>query len=364
MFYVPQLPCYKIYKKANHAMQIVWFESEISTGHFSQDCVGDFLIEFLEMDLTKYAKALRQFGESTKFHTQLLFDLGYLKIKEMLLATADLLSDNLHMHRLLVGTMKKFFEDKALSDIEQLEKAYLELLYIVQMYNQFSNALVFCLDPDNYTEIGITQKFAGFIQSSARFRNYRFQTGYGVAPVDKHGNLDYGTVQKLNAANADLETQLDAVKNAQGGVSLLPFTWILSFEDLLFYDFLELVSRGLPVKRCKLCGKFFVQKTRHKTEYCDRKTENGRTCKQVGPKIVFNTELAKPENATLKEYDRIRKMKQQKLERDRNKETGRAVGKAQAVYDAWSEKAAELREKFVRGEIPEEELLRELISVS
>lgn len=178
--------------------------------------------------------------------------------------------------------------------------------------------------------------------------------------MDKHGNLDYDTVQKLNSEDADLETQLGTVENGQGGVSLLSFTWILSFEDLIFFDFLELVHQGCPVKRCKLCGRLFVQRTRHKTEYCDRKTENGRTCKQVGPKMVFNAELDKPENVALKEYNRIRQLKQQQLERDKNKEIGKDVGKAQAAFDAWSEPAKVLRDRFVAGEISEEEFLAEI----
>lgn len=360
MFYVPQLPCYKIYKKANHAMQIVWFENERNMGHFHQECVGNFLIQFLEMDLSEFIGALNQFGESTQFRTQLLFEQGYGKTKDALLDTADLLSSNLHLHRLLAGAMQMLFDNEALTDLEQLEKPYLELLYIVQMYNQFSMVLDFCLGADSYPELGVARKLAAFLQSSQRFRSYKFQTGYGILPVDKHGNLDYDTVQQMNTADADLEMQLGAVQNERGGVHLVPFTWILSFEDLIFFDFLELVSRGLPVKQCKYCKHYFVQKTRHSTEYCDRKTENGRTCKQVGPKAVFNAQLEKPENAALKEYDRIRKAKQQKLERDRNKETQEDAGKAQAAYDAWSEPAMVARERFVAGEISEKEFLREI----
>lgn len=105
MFYVPQFPCYKIYKKSNHAMQIVWFENEQNMGHFHQECVGSFLIHFLEMDLTEYIRSLNQFGEGTQFRTQLLFEQGYGKTKDALLDTADLLSGNLHLHRLLVGAM-------------------------------------------------------------------------------------------------------------------------------------------------------------------------------------------------------------------------------------------------------------------
>lgn len=360
MFYVPQLPCYKIYKQSNHVLRIVWFENEANMGHFQQDCVGDFLIQFLEMDLTEYIERLNQFGEGTQFRVQLLFEQGYRKTKDALLDIADLLSSNLHLHRLLVGAMQMLFNNEVLTDLEQLEKAYLELLYVVQMYHQFSMVIDFCLGANSYPELGVARKLASFLQSSQRFRSYKFQTGYGILPVDKYGNLDYDTVQQMNVADADLETQLGAVQNERGGVHLVPFTWILSFEDLIFFDFLELVSRGLPVKQCKYCNRYFVQKTRHSTEYCDRKTENGRTCKQVGPKMIFNAQLEKAENAPLKEYERIRRMKQQQLERDRNKETAETMGQAQAAFDAWSVPAMAARERFVAGEIEEEAFLSKI----
>lgn len=353
MFYVPQLPCYKIYKQSNHVLRIVWFENETSMGHFQQDCVGDFLIQFLEMDLTEYIKAVEKLGTGTEFNFRLLSQCGFTEICDKMYDTVDLFSSSLHLHRFLVADTMKYLQDEALSEQERLQKAYLELLYIVQMYRQFTDALAFCLDADQVPDMAVARKFAIFMQTSKRFANYKFQTGYGIAPVDKQGNLDYGTVRKLNDADTDVLAQLDSAQNEKGGVSFLPFTWILTFEDLIFFDFLELVSRGLSVKCCKLCGKYFVQKTRHKTEYCDRKTENGRTCKQVGPKMIFNAQLEKAENAPLKEYERIRRMMQQQLERDRNKETAENMGQAQAVFDAWSVPAMAARERFVAGEISE-----------
>ena len=69
----------------------------------------------------------------------------------------------------------------------------------------------------------------------------------------------------------------------------------------------------------------------------------------MGPKLVFNAELEKPENAALREYERIRRMKQQQLERDRNKETEENMGQAQAKFDKWSIPAMALRDEFLTG---------------
>lgn len=359
MSYVPQFPCYKVYKKANHALQIVWFENESSSGHFSRDCAGGFLIQFLEMDLTDYANALSGFIKDGEFNFRLQFDIGYRGVCDKLREAADLVSDNIYLHRFLIADIERCFAKEEWSDPEQLENAFMVLGIVLELQEQFKFGISFCLD-DGLFAVEKTRKFHAFMQLHPKFRDYTFQTGYALMPVDKLGNLDYDTVRQVNDQERNIDEQLATLQKDNSGMSLLPFTWILSFEDLLFYDFLELLSSGLRAKRCKLCGRYFVQRTRHKTEYCDRKTENGRTCKQVGPKILFNAELAKPENATLKEYDRIRKAKQQKLERDRNKESGRAVGKAQAAYDKWSEMAAVLRERFIKGEISDEELLTEI----
>lgn len=75
--------------------------------------------------------------------------------------------------------------------------------------------------------------------------------------------------------------------------------------------------------------------------------------------MIFNAQLGKAENAPLKEYERIRRMKQQQLERDRNKETAENMGQAQAAFDAWSVPAMAAREGFVDGRISEEEFLTE-----
>ncbi|WP_349948962.1 hypothetical protein ABFV83_15825 [Lacrimispora sp. BS-2] len=79
-----------------------------------------------------------------------------------------------------------------------------------------------------------------------------------------------------------------------------------------------------------------------------------------GPKLVFNAELEKPENSALREYERIRRMKQPQLERDRNKEMAKNEGEAQEKFDAWSEPAMAARERFVNEEISESAFLSKI----
>lgn len=360
MFSVPQLPCYKIYKQSNHAMRIIWFENDTCMNHFEKECVGDFLIEFLEMDLCAFQKAMGSFVKDDSLNFDLQFELGYRSICDKMRNAADLLSSNLHLSRFIKAELERCFAKEEWSDPEQLKQGFMVLANVLLLREDFGYGMAFCLDDSLHPEMSIARKFSAFLQAEPKFQNYTFQTGYAMAPVDKKGNLNYNTVRSVNDTDADLEAQLGILQNTKGGVSLLPFTWILSFDDLLFYDFLELVSQGLKVKRCKFCNRYFVLKSKHNAEYCDRKTENSRTCKQVGPKRIFNEQLEKAENAPLKEYDRIRKLKQQQLERDKNKETGKDVGKAQAAFDEWSRSAIALREQFVAGNITVEQFMVEM----
>lgn len=103
MFDVPQLPCYKIHKQSNHAMGIIWFESETHMNHFEQNYVGNFFIRFLEMDLFPFRKATGSFVKGDGFNFDLQFELFYGGVCDKMRSAADLLSGNLHLRRFIKG---------------------------------------------------------------------------------------------------------------------------------------------------------------------------------------------------------------------------------------------------------------------
>ena len=110
---------------------------------------------------------------------------------------------------------------------------------------------------------------------------------------------------------------------------------------------------------CQHCGHFFIPKTKRKTLYCDRvRTDDGRTCKDIGPAIVSkrNAEFS----AVLVEYDKAVNRNFKRVERFEGKLSDEKKGKDldYAEYSEWLNKLREVREQWKNGEIDDEEILK------
>jgi rRNA maturation endonuclease Nob1 len=103
------------------------------------------------------------------------------------------------------------------------------------------------------------------------------QTGFAVAPVKK-GALDYKKVAEIHRENiTDTRQTLEAIHEDRSKVSLLPYYLIQSLDEMLFLEFMEMLKRGIQVKRCRLCGRYFELIDKRKREYCEREYSEGKT---------------------------------------------------------------------------------------
>ena len=61
------------------------------------------------------------------------------------------------------------------------------------------------------------------------------------------------------------------------------------------------------VKRCKLCGRYFVLTDKRKRDFCDRPYKGDRTCKQVGAKLFYDQGMQGNDYllAFLTEYNKV-----------------------------------------------------------
>ena len=50
----------------------------------------------------------------------------------------------------------------------------------------------------------------------------------------------------------------------------------------LLIELLEIAKLNIEIKKCRNCGKFFVQDNRSDEIYCSNIYENGKTCKEIG----------------------------------------------------------------------------------
>lgn len=126
-----------------------------------------------------------------------------------------------------------------------------------------------------------------------------------------------------------------------------------------YYCFLLLnfVSRKPTVELCRCCGRFFVPKTKKKTIYCDRILRGGKTCKELGPRLKHKRDAGA--NKVIEEFDRARQRMYKRFERTRySNQSPTDKSLTDAELYAWTRNATDARDKYLAGEMSEEEALK------
>ena len=133
-------------------------------------------------------------------------------------------------------------------------------------------------------------------------------------------------------------------------------TYIESLEEMLYFEFIEMLKQGLNVKKCKLCGRYFILSNQHETYFCDRIYSGKRTCKQVGTKRDYDAKVES--DSVLQEYQRIYKRYYSRGEMPFEKNpNGKFYGMS---FKEWSAIASGVRRLYDGGEITGEELIGEI----
>ena len=121
-----------------------------------------------------------------------------------------------------------------------------------------------------------------------------------------------------------------------------------SFYDLIDFSLCNCLKRGVRMRLCKNCGRYFAQTGKGGAEYCDITTfENGRTCKDVGAMRIYTRN--KRGNEVFNEYRREYKRRFAWIK------SGRLDP---AAFYAWSAEAREKEAACERGELSFEEFKR------
>ncbi len=131
--------------------------------------------------------------------------------------------------------------------------------------------------------------------------------------------------------------------------------------DYYIFMLLRFAQENKRVSLCRCCGNFFVPRTKHRTVYCDRVfTEDGKTCKQVAPKLM--QKLRRKKDELLDEYDRVRNKNYKRFERGSWKLDGQQTEKdlSYEEYADWADEARAARAAYIRGELGKDEF-REVI---
>jgi hypothetical protein len=206
-----------------------------------------------------------------------------------------------------------------------------------------------CLDVDNLPHYTISEKFCGFHTVYPEYANFVFKTALAVTPTHK-GKLDFDKVESINKKEVDTKELLRLIHTDHEGVSLASYTIIENLQEMLYFEFTEMLKQGLQVKKCKLCNDYFILRNKHETDFCDRIFKGKRTCKQVGSKKVYEKRVAG--DPVLKEYQRIYKRYAARCANgDKPFEKFPKSKFYNISLTEWRQLAVELRQKYCNGEI-------------
>ena len=124
-----------------------------------------------------------------------------------------------------------------------------------------------------------------------------------------------------------------------------PVLYSASILDMIDYSLRSCVERGITVRRCKNCGRYFPQTGRVSAEYCERPVPKGQqTCREAGAFQQWTKKQS--DDPVFKAYRKEYKKRFAWIKAGRITDTD---------FYAWSEQAREMKKKCDRDVITLEE---------
>lgn len=353
MFLDIKKPYLKALKDVQNRVRYIAY-TEIDGAMLDYNNIGELLIQFIFADLESYKEqADVMVATSNGIVSSENDEFSLMLIEFSMYGVADMLKDIFPIGGFyLRNKLNQIFK----SDKKQLEKLTLAssfLKNIVVLQEIFKNGVLMCCDVDFDKPLSsVTASFLAFTALHPDFSDYKLVTGVGVAPI-KNGKLDFDIQEELG-------TNMD--RNIQRSVEILQkldeknkdiahiteFVLLKDFEDFLYFEFTELIKRGLRVRECRNCGKYFVLQSKHETLYCDRENADGKTCKEIGNKQKHMNKVSS--DPLLKRCKQVYKSSHARMERSVDKEFDLDV--ADGIRDSfndWSKALQKARVDYESG---------------
>ncbi len=101
---------------------------------------------------------------------------------------------------------------------------------------------------------------------------------------------------------------------------------------------------------CPCYGKLFIPKSNRAEIYCDRVLVDGKTCKQIAPKLMQKFKQRK--DPLLEEYERAKNRNYKRVERFEDSDGNSNVMRMTFdEYKTWLENASEAKRLYLQGKI-------------
>ena len=330
-----------------------------------EECPGEEMINFCEMDLTEYRKMFEEFDNMSfspdKYVSMTNISYDILDLLRPLHSFAHLFTEarlrELFNSAIYVEDENSF--EKVFPKLEEnIQLAKDTLKEVIFLQDIFKFAINLCLDKENLADRHVSEKLVGFLFRYNQFNNFAIKTGYALMPCI-NGLLDYERVKYLNDNNiADTKEQLKVMHENGSNLSVISYSIIEYLHELIYFEFMQIMKSGRQIKLCKNCGRYFVLKDKRKREYCDRIFKDGKRCSELGRINTYNESLG-DENDPLRVakgfYNTMYSRMSRALDKLPGKESKKDISKEE--FKKWSKKYSKAKRDYKNGVISGDEML-------
>lgn len=205
----------------------------------------------------------------------------------------------------------------------------------------------------------IRERYSWFLETMYQDTVFEKRKGQRKAPlaemiIKKHleayvSGVSLGKNSKVDASPVNV--QFEILQQEGQKPEIVEKMYFDRLADFIYVELMKGMQKSFVPKKCANCGRWFLQEPGMTYSYCDRKLEDGKTCRDVGANISFqdkvrNNEIWKLHQRAYKKYfARTKKGTMSRLE-----------------FEKWSREAEMLRDDALvrHGDAKSEEEKREI----
>lgn len=334
----------------------VFFRHDAEHSSFRQiGAIGNGIVDFCELDFVPALEKMKalQAVEAVSANAD--------AIRKVCWDAVDLLKEqHSYVHFFLNGELLRNFYVSERTLSEQTDYACFLFRYYAEQQALYREALELCLSTEVLAEYTLPERYVIFGNRHPDFQHGMLRTMYGIAPVSR-GRFDAKKVIAVqNADETDTRGVLQNLhRDSDHAVSMQQYFVVQDLGEMLFLELMEAVKRGIRVKRCALCDRYFALPDRRKREYCGREGQDGRTCQEKGPGLNFHKTVK--EDQYLQKFQQFYNRMYSRYYREDDWESDRPTKKlSKEAFDEWIAAASAARRDYRAGKIDGTELLRRI----
>lgn len=323
---------------------------------------GEVLIEFLDLNLKPYRRALDAFNDLLeKIPSGSLFRERHQELARQIPETAfllqeqgSLLAELIYSHASEVASEASIYHDPRRWHSAIL-RALEELRKVVSLQAHFHTMTTSCLDAQA-KKAGSGNKRLHEIQTFYReYQGFTWKTTSAFAPI-QNGHLDRSALIGLSGRETDEELLSIYQQSNPEGASIVLCHILESLEEVLWFDFVQVMIAGEGLRRCKMCGRYFLPADLRQL-YCARSIQGGKTCKEIGAVMLYKKNIAG--DVYLEKFERLRSAMYFRMARFLDKPEGKKSRRdlTPEQYADWLSDAITHRQRYIDKEVTGDAML-------